>query len=107
MGQLNIWFLQHIERTFHDVSGKVVEHDSGLLQLAFDRNKMRYVEDKLPGLKQAEKASCRLDRPYCGWPYYFALITMMRSAMHWSGQKQKKGIYFLLLWALPPSKANF
>ena len=68
--------LQHIERTFHDHTGYVYKHDSGLLHFPFDRNSIAMLKPHMPILQEATLTDCR--GPYCGWPYYFPLLTRLK-----------------------------
>ena len=67
---------QHVDRTFHDITGKVTKNDSGIWLIPFDDYALRPLEGLVPMLEKAEVAKC--EGPYCGWPYYFAMLCIMR-----------------------------
>ena len=69
--------LQHIERTFHDGSGRVSRHDAGFVHFPFDRSGLGPLRREMgAALAGAETADCR--GTYCGWPFYLPLASNLR-----------------------------
>lgn len=67
-----------MDRKIHDVTGQVVEHQSGIMYIPFDRVGFSYLKPVAAlGLDNVTEVSCD-DLPYCGWPYYFPLIKIIR-----------------------------
>ncbi|XP_033636192.1 endoplasmic reticulum metallopeptidase 1-like [Asterias rubens] len=70
--------LEHISRTKHDQSGAAVRHESYVSVLPLDYLGISHMESYIPALKDAPKAVCEKDMPYCGHPYYLPLLHVFR-----------------------------
>jgi len=70
--------IHHLQRTMYDQHGKITQHDSGLWLIPFDVHQLDLVKNNGAGfLSDAAAVICDDTLPYCGWPYYFPLLTMM------------------------------
>ena len=65
--------MQHMDRTFHNVTGDVTYSDSGMFMFPFDRIGLSYMKQLVPSLSHSINVNCD-DVPYCGWPFYLPVI---------------------------------
>jgi len=65
--------VQHMDRTFHNVTGHVTRSDSGIYLFPFDRIGLSYLKQSMPALSHGIAVNCD-DVPYCGWPLYLPVI---------------------------------
>ena len=65
--------MQHMDRTFHNVTGHVTHSDSGMFLFPFDRIGLSYMKQSVPALSLGDTVNCD-DVPYCGWPFYLPII---------------------------------
>ncbi|XP_013399485.1 endoplasmic reticulum metallopeptidase 1-like [Lingula anatina] len=73
--------LHHIERRFHTVSGNLSTKDSGLWYIPFDQpGTLSSWQRKIPRLEEGIVAECK--GPYCGWPYYYPMLTLMKQTYY-------------------------
>jgi len=95
--------VQHMDRTFHNVSGHVTYSDSGIYTFPFDRVALSHLKETLPALRRSLAVKCD-DVPYCGWPLYlpviyfthleYVMLTVCLSACYVAG------LWFCLSWFL-------
>ncbi|XP_075216314.1 endoplasmic reticulum metallopeptidase 1-like [Lycorma delicatula] len=73
----------HVDRTFHDVNGNIMEQKAGFWVVDLDVNSPRSVASLIPEMSRAElvQEDCR-KRLYCGLPYLIPVLTLIWQT-HW------------------------
>ncbi|XP_014672177.1 PREDICTED: endoplasmic reticulum metallopeptidase 1-like [Priapulus caudatus] len=69
--------IHHIERRFHDMSGRVYEQDCGIWHISFDHLALTPLAPHYTDLENSKLVDCDLHM-YCGMPYYLPMAGMMR-----------------------------
>ncbi|XP_068091599.1 endoplasmic reticulum metallopeptidase 1 isoform X3 [Hyperolius riggenbachi] len=70
-------FLQHTERTFHNLNGEVVKRDSGIWINGFDFTGLSHISPHIPELNDTIRAPCD-DVPFCGYPWFLPVHSFLR-----------------------------
>ncbi|CAH1774986.1 unnamed protein product, partial [Owenia fusiformis] len=73
--------LHHIDRRIHNLEGQITKEDSGIWLIPFDQYSIEPLKQaNVSALQNVTPLEC--SGPYCGVPYYFPMLMLMRTTYY-------------------------
>ncbi|XP_019410291.1 PREDICTED: endoplasmic reticulum metallopeptidase 1 [Crocodylus porosus] len=91
--------LQHTNRRFHGLDGKLIKSDSGIWINGNDYTGISHITAHIPELNETIRAPCEEQAPHCGFPWMLPVHTFFRKTWYLPAPKLflKSPVHFKLL----------